>query len=48
MKEMLEKTSYEMLREYFYDVRGFYPPTHFIKEELIEIILKDYNKKLKY
>lgn len=30
----------EMLREYFYDAKGEYPPVDFTKEELISIILK--------
>nr|DAI99115.1 MAG TPA: hypothetical protein [Caudoviricetes sp.] len=45
MKEMLEKTSMEMLKEYFYDARGYYPEDEFTKEELINIILKDMEGK---
>lgn len=45
MKEMLEKTSLQMLREYFYDSRGYYPANDFTKEELINIILKDMEGK---
>jgi hypothetical protein len=45
MKEMLEKTSMEMLKEYFYDARGYYPGDEFTKEELVNIILKDMEGK---
>lgn len=46
MKEMLEKTSVEMLKEYFYDARGYYPEDDFFtKEELVSIILKDMEGK---
>lgn len=45
MKEMLEKTSYEMLREYFYELRGCYPPRKFTREMLIDILIKDMKKK---
>ena len=46
MKEMLEKTSVEMLKEYFYDARGYYPEdVFFTKEELVSIILKDMEGK---
>jgi hypothetical protein len=41
MKEMLEKTSTEMLREYFYDLRGCYPPTEFTREMLIRILVNN-------
>lgn len=41
MKEMLEKTSTEMLREYFYDLRGCYPPKEFSREMIISILLKN-------
>lgn len=40
MKEMLEKTSTEMLREYFYDLRRCYPPTEFTREMLMNMLLK--------
>lgn len=45
MKEMLEKTSMEMLKEYFYDARGYYPSNDFTKDELVNIILKDMEGK---
>lgn len=41
MKKMLEITSTEMLREYFYDLRGCYPPIDFSREQLINILLKN-------
>lgn len=41
MKEMLEKTSTKMLREYFYDLRGCYPPENFSREMIINILLKN-------
>ena len=45
MKEMLEKTSMEMLKVYVYDARGYYPGDEFTKEELVNIILKDMEGK---
>ena len=45
MKEMLEKTSMEMLKEYFYDLRGCYPPEEFTRELIISILLKDMEEK---
>lgn len=41
MKEMLEKTSTKMLREYFYDLRGCYPPKEFTREMLIRILVNN-------
>lgn len=41
MKEMLQGTSTEMLREYFYDLRGCYPPEEFTREQILNILLKD-------
>lgn len=41
MKEILKNTSTEMLREYFYDLRGCYPPEEFDRELIINILLKD-------
>lgn len=40
MKEMLEKTSTEMLREYYFDLRGCYPPEEFTREMLMNMLLK--------
>lgn len=45
MKEMLEKTSTEDLREYFYDLRGCYPPEEFSREQILNILLKDMEGK---
>ena len=41
MKEMLEKTSTEMLREYFYDLRGWHAPEDFTREMLIKILVNN-------
>lgn len=41
MKGMLENTSIEILREYFYDLRGYYPPIEFNREMIIKILLKN-------
>ena len=41
MKEILKNTSTEMLREYFYDLRGCYPPEEFTREQILNILLKD-------
>lgn len=40
METLLRNSSMEMLREYFYDAKGEYPPVDFSREELISIILK--------
>jgi len=40
METLLRNSSMEMLREYFYDAKGEYPPADFTKEDLISIILK--------
>lgn len=45
MREMLEKTRNEMLKEYFYDLRGCYPPEGFTRELIISILLKDMEGK---
>ena len=45
MKEMLEKTSTEMLREYFYQLRVCYPPEEFTREQILNILLKDMEGK---
>ena len=42
METLLKNSTMEMLKEYFYDARGYYPEDDFFtKEELINIILKD-------
>ena len=38
MKEILENTSYEILKEYFYDLRGRYPPEDFSREMIISTL----------
>ena len=40
METLLRNTSVEMLREYYFDSKGEYPPADFTKEELISVILK--------
>ena len=40
METLLRNTSVEMLREYYFDAKGEYPPADFTREELIRIILK--------
>ena len=45
MKEMLEKTSMEMLKEYFYDLSGCYQPEESTSELIISILLKDMEGK---
>lgn len=46
METLLRNSSMEMLKEYFYDARGYYPEDDFFtKEELINIILKDMEGK---
>ena len=40
METLLRKSSIKMLREYYYDVRGEYPPADFTREQIINIILK--------
>ena len=45
METLLRNSSMEMLKEYFYDARGYYPEDEFTKEELVSIILKDMEGK---
>lgn len=40
METLLKNSSMEMLREYYYDVRGEYPPIDFTRDEIINVILK--------
>ena len=40
METLLKNATMEMLREYYYDARGEYPPIDFTREEIISIILK--------
>ena len=44
METLLRNSSMEMLREYFYDAKGEYPPADFTREEIIQTIL-DSEKK---
>ena len=40
METLLKNSSMEMLREYYFDVRGEYPPKDFTRKQIINIILK--------
>lgn len=40
METLLKNSSLEMLREYYFDVKGEYPPIDFTRELIISIILK--------
>ena len=40
METLLKNSTMEMLREYYFDARGEYPPIDFTREEIISIILK--------
>lgn len=40
METLLKNSTMEMLREYYFDVRGEYPPIDFTREEIINVILK--------
>ena len=40
METLLNKADLKMLKEYYYDVRGEYPPIDFTREQIINIILK--------
>ena len=40
METLLKNSTMEMLKEYYYDERGEYPPKDFTREEIISIILK--------
>ena len=44
METLLKNSTMEMLREYYYDERGEYPPNDFTREEIIQTIL-DSGKK---
>ena len=44
METLLRNSTMEMLREYYYDERGEYPPNDFTREEIIQTIL-DSGKK---
>lgn len=40
METLLKNTSTKMLREYYFDVRGEYPPIDFTRDDIINVILK--------
>lgn len=40
METLLKNSTIEVLRAYYYDVRGEYPPSDFTREQIINIILK--------
>ena len=40
METLLKNSTMEMLREYYFDVRGEYPPIDFTRDEIINVILK--------
>ena len=40
METLLKNSSIEMLREYYFDAKGEYPPAEFTRCEIISIILK--------
>lgn len=40
METLLKNSTMEMLREYYYDVRGEYPPIDFTRDDIINVILK--------
>ena len=40
METLLKNSSLQMLKEYYYDVRGEYPPSYFTRSEIINVILK--------
>ena len=40
METLLKNATMEMLREYYFDARGEYPPIDFTREEIVKVILK--------
>lgn len=40
METLLKNSTIEMLREYYFDAKGEYPPIDFTRELIINIILK--------
>ena len=40
METLLKNSTMEMLREYYFDAKGEYPPKDFTREEIINVILK--------
>ena len=45
METLLKNSTMEMLKEYFYDLRGCYPPEGFTRELIISRLLKDMEGK---
>lgn len=43
METLLKNSTMEMLREYYFDAKGEYPPADFTREEIIKVILKSMN-----
>ena len=40
METLLKNSNIEMLREYYFDAKGEYPPADFTREQIINVILK--------
>lgn len=40
METLLKNSTMEMLREYYFEAKGEYPPSDFTREQIINIILK--------
>ena len=40
METLLKNSTMEVLRAYYYDVRGEYAPIDFTRDEIINVILK--------
>lgn len=40
METLLRNSTMEMLREYYFDAKGEYPPADFTREQIINVILK--------
>ena len=40
METLLKNSTMEMLREYYFDAKGEYPPADFTRDEIINVILK--------
>lgn len=40
METLLRNSTMEMLREYYFEAKGEYPPADFTREQIINVILK--------
>ena len=40
METLLKNSTMKMLREYYFDAKGEYPPIDFTRDEIINVILK--------